>query len=62
MVRDYGIEQPNWAKELLMFFKDADGLDSVRINDLNPAMLRLATSKGLVTLAGELYYGHSFES
>jgi len=45
-----------------MFFKDADGLDRVRINDLNPAMLRLATSKGLVTLAGELYYGHSFES
>jgi hypothetical protein len=38
-----------------MFIKDADGLDRVRINDLNPAMLRLDVSGGFVVVAEELY-------
>jgi len=35
--------------------KDADGLDRVRINDLNPAMLRLPVSRQLVPVAEKLY-------
>jgi UTP:GlnB (protein PII) uridylyltransferase len=56
MVRDYPLKEPDWAKNLLKFFKDADGLDRVRINALNPAMLRLSVSKELVSLAKELCF------
>jgi hypothetical protein len=55
LVEEYGLQQPERAQGLLKFFKDADGLDRVRIHDLNPAMLRLAVSGGLVGLAEELY-------
>jgi hypothetical protein len=44
------------SKKLLMFFKDAHGLDRVRINDLNPAMLRIPVSRELVGVAEQLYY------
>jgi HD superfamily phosphodiesterase len=54
LVRDYAVNEPDRAKRLLMVFKDADGLDRVRINDLNPAMLRLPVSRGLVQIAEEL--------
>jgi hypothetical protein len=55
LVTDYGLQLPNRDKRLLKFFKDADGLDRVRINDLNPRMLRLSVSHKLVRVAEELY-------
>ncbi len=39
----------------LMCIKDADGLDRVRINDLNPAYLRSEPARLLVAEAWELY-------
>jgi hypothetical protein len=53
LVRQYAVE-PERAKRLLMVFKDADGLDRVRINDLDPRMLRLPRSRQLVQVAEEL--------
>ncbi len=47
--------KPDRAKGLLMYFKDTDELDRVRIDDLNPAMLRIPASKGLVAVPEELY-------
>ncbi len=43
------------AKKLSKYFKDADGLDRVRINHLDPAYLRNEFSKGLVDFAYEFY-------
>lgn len=43
------------AKRLTKLFKDADGLDRVRINHLDPDFLRNDFSKDLVDLAYELY-------
>ena len=43
------------AKVLAKYFKDADGLDRVRINHLDPAYLRNEFSKGLVDFAYEFY-------
>ena len=43
------------AKFLAQLFKDADGLDRVRINHLDPRYLRNHHSKNLVDLAYELY-------
>jgi hypothetical protein len=40
LVKDYGLKQPERGKRLLMFFKDSDGLDRVRIHDLNPVIPR----------------------
>jgi hypothetical protein len=54
LVKDYGLQQPERGKESLKSFKDADGLDRVRINDLNPRMLRLPVSRELVQIAEEL--------
>jgi putative nucleotidyltransferase with HDIG domain len=54
LVVGYGLKKPGRAKSLLMLFKDADGLDRVRINDLNPGMLRLPVSRELVQIAEEL--------
>lgn len=42
-------------KYLFNILKDADGLDRVRIFDLNPAYLRLDASRELVDLAWGLY-------
>ena len=39
----------------LMCIKDADGLDRVRINDLNPSFLRTETARTLVSQAWDLY-------
>jgi hypothetical protein len=55
LVTDYALQEPGRAKSLLKFFKDADGLDRVRIHDLNPSMLRLPVSQKFVQLAEELY-------
>jgi HD superfamily phosphodiesterase len=54
LVKNYALQEPDRAERLLKFFKDADGLDRVRINDLNPGMLRLPISKELVQMAWEL--------
>ena len=43
------------TKRLAKLFKDADGLDRVRINHLNPAYLRNDFSKDLVDFAYDLY-------
>lgn len=43
------------AKRLAKFFKDADGLDRVRINLLDPAYLRNDYSKGLVDFSYKLF-------
>lgn len=43
------------AKRLAKFFKDADGLDRVRINLLDPAYLRNDYSKGLVNFSYKLF-------
>lgn len=45
----------NRAKVLAKYFKDADGLDRVRINHLDPAYLRNDFSRGLVDFAYEFY-------
>jgi len=58
LVTDYALRELDRGKGLLKFFKDADGLDRVRINDLNPAMLRLDVSQELVGLAEELCLHH----
>jgi HD superfamily phosphodiesterase len=58
LVKEYGLQQPERAMGLLKFFKDADGLDRVRIHDLDPAMLRLPVSKQLVQVAAELFLYH----
>lgn len=55
LVEKYALEDRERGRRLLRFFKDADGLDRVRINDLNPEMLRLEASKGLVRVAKELF-------
>lgn len=43
------------AKRLAKFFKDADGLDRVRINHLDPNFLRNEYSKNLVDFAYEFF-------
>lgn len=43
------------AKRLAKFFKDADGLDRVRINLLDPAYLRNDYSKSLVDFSYKLF-------
>ena len=55
-IREF-VEESNFdrAKKLSKYFKDADGLDRVRINHLDPAYLRNEFSKGLVDFAYEFY-------
>ncbi len=40
---------------LVALLKDADALDRVRINDLNPAFLRLPQSHGMIDFAEQLF-------
>ncbi len=44
---------PHWT--LTAILKDADGLDRVRIRDLNPRFLRFPESRKLVSFAEALY-------
>ena len=55
-IREF-VEESNFdrAKKLSKYFKDADGLDRVRINHLDPAYLRNEFSKVLVDFAYEFY-------
>lgn len=42
-------------------FKDADGLDRVRLGDLNPDYLRTASAQRLLVAAHQLYLEHTFD-
>jgi hypothetical protein len=44
---------PHWS--LIALLKDADALDRVRINDLDPNYLRHPEAKGMITFAQELF-------
>jgi hypothetical protein len=46
-------DDPNWP--LVALLKDADGLDRVRLGDLDTSMLRLPESLTMVEFAQELY-------
>lgn len=47
--------------QLYNIFKDADGLDRVRINDLNPKYLRTNSAPRLLMVAHQLYQAQEFE-
>ncbi len=51
----FSIKDEERAIRLLMVFKDSDGLDRVRVGDLDPRYLRNKSSKGLVDLAEKLF-------
>ncbi|MDH7478683.1 MAG: hypothetical protein QHH02_01580 [Syntrophomonadaceae bacterium] len=53
-VVDYRTD-PDEALKMLSFFKDADGLDRVRIGDLDPDQLRTPAARRLVPFAEELF-------
>ena len=44
-----------WQHPVLKYLKDADGLDRVRLGDLNPRYLRFPASRPLIPLAEQLY-------
>ncbi len=46
-------DEPHWRLTALL--KDADGLDRVRLDDLNPKMLRHPEARLMVRFAGELF-------
>lgn len=46
-------EHPHWP--LIALLKDADGLDRVRLGDLDPRYLRHPESKGMVAFAQALF-------
>lgn len=48
---EFNIEDQERALRLLLAFKDSDGLDRVRVRDLNPDYLRNNSSKSLIDLA-----------
>jgi len=39
-----------------LIFKDADGLDRVRLGDLNPDYLRTASAPRLLLVAHQIYF------
>lgn len=51
----FNIKDRERAVRLLMAFKDSDGLDRVRVNDLDSKYLRNNSSKKLVSLAEDLF-------
>lgn len=53
-IDSFSIKDKQRATRLLMAFKDSDGLDRVRIGDLDPSYLRTESSKGLIDLAWKL--------
>lgn len=54
-IDDYPIADKERALRLLKVFKDADGLDRVRIYDLNPAYLRNEEARQLTRVAWSLF-------
>lgn len=53
-IDEYNIKDKERAVRLLMAFKDSDGLDRVRVGDLDPSYLRTVSSKNLISLAENL--------
>lgn len=51
--KEVSSEHPHWP--LIALLKDADGLDRVRLGDLDPRYLRHPESKGLVPFAQALF-------
>ena len=47
--------EAGWRDDLLWLLKDADGLDRVRLGDLDPRQLRSANARDLVDSADELF-------
>lgn len=56
----YGLANPEESQYLFDIFKDADGLDRVRINDLDSRQLRTEGGQKLIMVARQLY--HNFTS
>lgn len=54
-INDFHIEDKERALRLLKVLKDSDGLDRVRIGDLDPNYLRTSSSKQLIDLAETLF-------
>jgi len=54
-IQSYGPALQDRAVRLAQLLKDADGLDRVRIGDLNPAYLRRESSRKRVGLAREVF-------
>jgi exopolyphosphatase/pppGpp-phosphohydrolase len=57
-IHHYNCENNSEAKYLLSIFKDADGLDRVRLDDFDPNFLRIQNSKSLITYAVSLFEAH----
>ncbi len=57
----YHLESIDETIQLYNIFKDADGLDRVRINDLNPEYLRTSSAINLLLAAHQLYQAGEFE-
>jgi hypothetical protein len=60
-VSKYNLTNIEHTLKLCNIFKDADGLDRVRINDLNPDYLRSPSAQKLLLLAHQLYQTPEFE-
>lgn len=54
-INEFFVEDFNRAKRLSKFFKDSDGLDRVRLGDLDERYLRNDFSKVMVDFAKDLY-------
>lgn len=57
-VNNYNIVDVEKAKTLYNILKDADALDRVRVNSLNPKYLRTESAKSMVDLAYDFLYEH----
>jgi hypothetical protein len=60
-VNKYGLNDIGHTLKLYNIFKDADGLDRVRINDLNPDYLRNPGAHKLLLLAHQLFLNPEYE-
>ncbi len=61
VLKQYHFKDRERAIYLYHLFKDADGLDRVRINDLNPDYLRSAFSFRLILIAHQLFQAGEYE-
>lgn len=61
VIKQYHFKDEERALYLYHLFKDADGLDRVRINDFSPEYLRGAHSFRLIMIAHQLYRAGEYE-
>jgi hypothetical protein len=59
---EYNLENPQRALQLLKIFKDADGLDRIRISDLDLKRLRHKQAADLILIARQLHNHQQFDS